>query len=166
MPIRQNPTADLLALVPVHLLQGESAYETQLLQAYAQEARAYLESFPWCTGLRQLLYGIGVGGVIAVFLAEISVKATAQEWLWVVTGDLPAAYLPMERAGAPCEALLAYCDEVGRWALEVRAGTLGPQSLALRAEATLDVAAELEAKLLTLRRIVLPALCPPCAPPP
>lgn len=131
-----------------------------MLRAYADEARSYLEDYPWCTGVRQLLYGVGVGGVVAVFLAELCVKGLEVQWLWVLAGELPAAYLPVEKAADPCAALRVYCDEVAVWVEEVRRGAASPRGLSPRAPATREVADELAVKLITVRRIVLPALCP------
>lgn len=160
MTTHKGPPVDATALIPDHLLQGESEYETRMLRAYAQEARGYLESFPWCTGIRQLLYGVGVGGVIAVFLGELSIKALDREWLWIVAGDLPTAYFAAELADTPCLALRHYCAGVEAWAAAVRTKALDAQAMALRAEASLEIAVELSAKVLTVRRIVLPVLCP------
>lgn len=159
MPSPSSPRVDTTSLIPDSSLRGETERETQQLREYAQRARALLESFAWCTGIRQLLYGVGVGGVIAVFFADVLIKGRTREWLWVVAGDLPAAYLPEAEALTPCAALAAYCAGAAAWAAAVLTGTLGPQQLALAAEASPEVACEVAAKVATVQRLVLPALC-------
>jgi hypothetical protein len=148
------------SLLPVDLLTGESEFETQLLLSYLQDARSFLSGFAWCTELREQFFGVGVGGVIAVFLMEVVVKGVDHEWLWVITGDLPAAYISRDRAASPCEALIVYGTIVEQWVEAVCSGSLGRDVFALPVDATLETAALLGSKLRTLQRIVLPALCP------
>lgn len=159
MPSHSSPRVDTTTLIPDASLRGQTERETQYLQEYARRARALLESFVWCTGIRQLLYGVGAGGVIAVFFADVLIKGKTREWLWVVTGDLPAAYLPESAGPTPCAALSAYCEGAAAWAAAVLAGALGPQHLALSAEASPEVAREVAAKVATVQRLVLPVLC-------
>lgn len=160
-----SPRVDTTSLIPDSSLRGETERETQLLAEYAQRARMLLEGFAWCTGVRQLLYGVGAGGVIAVFFADVLVKGKVREWLWVVTGDLPAAYLPEDAAATPCAALAAYCEGVAAWAEAVQRQELGPRHLALAIEASPEVARDVAAKVATVRRWVLPILCAESEPP-
>lgn len=159
MPSPSSLRVDTASLIPDSSLRGQTERETQQLQEYARRARALLESFAWCTGVRQLLYGLGAGGVIAVFFADVLVKGKSREWLWVVTGDLPSAYLPEAAAHSPCAALAAYCEGAAAWADAVQRHALGPQHLALSVEASPAVAREVAAKVATVQRLVLPALC-------
>jgi hypothetical protein len=67
------------------------------------EARRYVSAFHWCKGIRDAWFGLGVGGVVAVFLFEIeALGELADDTLWVVVGDLPSAHLgaPRRRRGA------------------------------------------------------------------
>ncbi len=149
----------LAGLLDARALQGETAYETQLLASHREAARAHLESFAWCTEVRDERYGIGVGGVIAAFAMEVLVKGRTREWLWVVAGDLPPAYFSLARAVCPCAALRAYCELVERWVAAVQSGTLHRDVLPLGVEATAEAAGMVGAKLATMKRLVLPALC-------
>lgn len=165
MSVLHAPRVSTAEMIPAHLLRGETEYETRLLLSYVEEARTFLESHAWCVGIRQLLYGVGVGGVIAAFFAQVNVKAVAHEWLWVVVGDVPAAYFSEDRATTPCAALAEYCDGAERWAKAVEQGALGPAQLALRCEATPAAARVVADKVHTLRRLVLPVLCSAAASP-
>jgi hypothetical protein len=153
-------------LPPARDLQGISDYETQWLLSYLDQARACVESFAWCTEVRDERFGVGLGGVMAVFLLEVLVKGRSREWLWVVAGDLPPAYFSLARAAEPGEALHVYCELIERWVEAVERGTLDRDVFPLGVEPTAAVAATLRAKLATVRRIVLPALCAEAEPPP
>jgi hypothetical protein len=87
------------------------------------EARAYLTSHRWCAGIRQGFVGIAVGGVVGVFLFHIDpAKTEVEEWLWIVVGDVPPAYLVVDQAGNPARALDAYISEMTVWVHAVREG--------------------------------------------
>jgi hypothetical protein len=152
---------DVRSMLPIHQMKGESEFETRLLLSYVDEACMWLSGYTWCTEIRERLFGVGVGGVIAVFLIEVVVKSVDLEWLWVVVGDLPPAYFARSHAGSPCEALLFYCNLVEQWADAVGREPSGRDLFRFRVDATAEVAAMLTSKVETLRRIVIPALCPP-----
>jgi hypothetical protein len=59
-----------------------------------KEAEAFLRSFDWCQSISQSYFGLGIGGVVAVFLFSIvPKKKDIDEWPCVVGGDLPPAYV-------------------------------------------------------------------------
>lgn len=164
-----SSSLDPRELIPAAELQGISSYETQLLKSYQERARACLESFAWCTAIRQERFAAGVGNQLAVFLMEVLVKGRTREWLWVIAGELPAAYFAEARAPCPCQALRVYRELVERWVDAVTHGTLDRDVFALGVEATREAAAALRARLAAIERIVLPLLCQPAdpaAPPP
>lgn len=105
-------------------LIGEDAEDTRLLRKMAQEAEAYLASHRWAPPISQLLLGYGLGGVLALFLAQLSAPLPGGEddCLWVVVGDLPPAYFVTDAARTPREALGVYCELMEDWADRVLAG--------------------------------------------
>jgi hypothetical protein len=161
MTERQSLPQIASALPLAEDLVGQSDYETSLLRSYLEQARQCLLDFAWCTELREQRFGVGIGGVIAVFLVEAVVKGRDREWLWVIAGDLPVVYFAHGRAPDPCAALREYCDILESWVRAVDTATLGRDIFPLRAEPTRQVAQVIAAKVTTMRRIVLPALCPP-----
>ena len=63
-----------------------------------------------------MYFGDGYGGIVAVFLFRIEAeRAEIDEWLWVVFGDVPPAYLVTDIAKSPSQALEAYVAEVSKW---------------------------------------------------
>lgn len=61
-------TIDHERLIPVEEMTGEDAEETAQLRLTLGEARSYLTNFPWCRSIEREFFGLGVGGVVSVFL--------------------------------------------------------------------------------------------------
>jgi hypothetical protein len=87
-------------------LRGETPSETQELQNSFAEAKNYIQSFKWCEGIRESYFGGGVGGIVGLFLFNIlPSEPEVDEWVWVVVGDLPPAYLLGRDSPTASEAL-------------------------------------------------------------
>ncbi|HMV86500.1 MAG TPA: hypothetical protein PKA34_25610 [Blastocatellia bacterium] len=103
-------------VTPVRLMKGDNDKDTSLLSEMFDDASTYITSFAWCAGILESYFGLGVGGVVAVFLFKIRPAAKEiDDWLWVVVGDLPSAYLVTDNAPNPACALEAYIDEMEEW---------------------------------------------------
>jgi hypothetical protein len=82
----------------------------------AEKAIGYVQSFEWCVELHDLYFGDGVGGVVAIFLFRVTIRGVEDsEWIWVVVGDLPSAYMEFEPSHSPRAALLRYIVGVEAW---------------------------------------------------
>lgn len=117
---------------------GEDDEETGRLRALVDEAERYLAGQRWCGAVRERWLGLGVGGVVDVALLRIDPLEDADEWLWVVVGDVPPLYLDVDElpdAGAALEAYIALRRE---WVDAVRANEpvdeLAPVDVAPTAE--------------------------------
>ena len=114
---------DRSTIVSADQIKGEDEEETGLLRDMFGSAKTFLLSFTWCAGIREEYYGFGVGGVVAVFLFRIvRARPGVDEWLWVVVGDIPSAYLVTDDAPNPACALAGYIREMLRWVHAVRRG--------------------------------------------
>jgi hypothetical protein len=81
-------------VVPMEYLTGDDEADSGLLAGMARQAAEYLMSFDWCVSIMDTYFGDGIGGVVAVFLFRIlPARPHIDEWIWVVVGDLPSAYL-------------------------------------------------------------------------
>ena len=93
---------DIGKLTPSADLRGDSDEDTQLLRSMLEEAQTFLTSFDWCKRVEASYFGLGVGGVVAVFLFHIlPAHSGVDDSLWVVAGDLPAAYLVVDESPDP-----------------------------------------------------------------
>jgi hypothetical protein len=128
--------------------------------ARISDARGYLGAFSWCRAIREAHFGCGVGGVVAVFLFGIDGDPGVDEWLWVVSGDLPSACFVVDRAPDALSALSVYCELVNAWVAAVRGNGDLADAFPVRAEPTEENAGALAFRIELLRSEIVPALRP------
>jgi len=141
-------------------MRGEDDEDTCLLQQMSHDAEAYLRSFSWCRDVQTSFFGGGVGGVFAVFLFNIrSTRADVSPWIWIVVGDIPSAYLPIEDAETSAEVFKTYLRGMGRWVDYARSEHNTPPGddvPPVKIPATPEWAEKLEKRLNSLRLIIQP----------
>lgn len=116
-----NSTPRLDELFPWAEIDGDSPEEARLLRKTADDAREYLRQLPWCKEIISSYFGIGVGGVFVVCLFKITpARPNIEEWIWVIEGDLPSAYLGYSIAQNPAAALDTYIGGAMDWVVAVR----------------------------------------------
>lgn len=151
-----NSQIDWSKLQPATQIRGEDDDETRELRAALEEARSYLTSFSWCTRIEEEFFGLGIGGVVVVFLFRIRPVGAIDHWLWVIAGDIPSAYLVTDRARSPVDALAGYCELMEDWIRAVRQGNLR-DAFPVLAEPTAENADLLEKRVALLRTQIIPA---------
>jgi hypothetical protein len=80
-------------------------------------------------------------------------------WIWIIVGDIPSAYLPLEDAASSAEVFKTYLWGMSKWvelAREGRSGTADDGVPPVNVPATPEWAEKLEQKLNSLRLIVQP----------
>ena len=83
---------------PVDSIEGDSIDDTKLLREMAKEAHDFMREQEWCECIDHQYLAYGVGGVVAVFLFQITpTSEDVDSFLWVIVGDLPPAFLVVER---------------------------------------------------------------------
>jgi hypothetical protein len=148
-----NEWVDVSLLTPLRSMAGDTAEDTRLLKQMAKEARAYLRSFRWCKSIHQGWFGLGAGGVCAVFFFEIlPSKKQIDRRLWVIVGDLPPAYLVVDGSPNPREALGTYVELVQEWVDAVRTGKSIDGCIPVNASPTRTNASALGKRLRFLRK--------------
>lgn len=151
---RNQPAA---FVIPMDLISAESEEEKSLLLRFAVNAEEFITGFSWCRGIQEKYFGNGVGGIIGVFLFHIVPQSPAvDEWLWVIVGDLPPAYLVLDKAKAPSAALRSYIDEMFRWVSAVDAGRPTDELIPVDVAPTREHADMLRKRLTMLRNELLP----------
>lgn len=139
---------DQLNVRPIAEMLGQDAEDGVLLRQQLQTARQFLTSFAWCRGIRQEFFGAGVGGIVGVFLFEIDTASEdVDRWLWVVTGDIPPAYLVTDNIRSPNDAMRVYAAEMRAWVAAVRAQRPLQDLIPVNAQPTPAAARDLEARL-------------------
>jgi len=136
--------------------EGDEEEALELKKLY-DEARRYIGSFRWHGEIERALFGLGIGGVVGVFLVELAPAAPdVDPILWVVVGDLPPAYLSAEDAPEPDLALEVYIREMRRWVEAVTSGTDLADLIPVNAPPTIENAVDLEKRLNLLETEILP----------
>jgi hypothetical protein len=149
LPVRYVGSAEDVA--------GESPEDTNLLRSMAREAESYLCSFAWCQSVEKRYFGAGVGGVVGVFFFRIRPsRLGVDEWLWVIVGDLPPAYLVTDQAKTPSEALRVYIHEMRRWSDLAKSGRTSPDVISVSVPPTPEYAGQLVSRLRFLEEEILP----------
>jgi hypothetical protein len=113
---------DFSKVVPCERFVGDDAEDTELIAEMVKRARAYLGSFAWCRAIDECYIGdIAVGGVVAVTLFKIAPdRPGVDEWVWVIVGDLPPAYITTEEAPNAACALDGYIGAMQAWVEAVK----------------------------------------------
>jgi hypothetical protein len=144
-------------VIPLSQMTGEDEEDSQLLQAMADEAKRYLSSFKWCQGIRERFFGNGCGGIVAVFLFRIEPSShEIDEWLWVVFGEIPPAYLVTDECRTPSEALTGYIGEMSKWVALAKEARSSVDVIPVNVPSTPENADGLAKRLTFLREIVVP----------
>jgi hypothetical protein len=137
--------------------QGDRGHPRGQVADSRQPTERLLEH-EWCRSVRREYFGLGVGGVLAVFCFEIDpAESDADRWLWIVVGDLPPAYLVPDFAATATEALSVYCEVMQEWVDAVREGDDLSEVFPVRAEPTEEHVAMLESRLEMIRGEIIPA---------
>jgi hypothetical protein len=136
-------------------IEGEDDEDTALLKEMFSVASAYLSSFKWCSRIEESYIGIGVGKVVAVFLFRLlPAQEGVDEWVWVVVGDIPPAYITNGTPNPAC-ALDAYIYQMSRWVEAVKAGKSVDELIPVNVEPTMEWAELLERRLAFLDKEIL-----------
>jgi hypothetical protein len=152
---------DMLSVTPAAHMMGEDEEETDQLHALLHEATEYMQSFRWCHGIAESYFGLGIGGILAVFLFRIDSPPPVDEWLWAVVGDIPPCYLVTEAAPTPLAALQTYCDVMQDWVTAVRNKWPLDELAPVNAEPTERNAAALDSRIAFVRTQIIPLFSSP-----
>lgn len=145
-------------IIPLDQMLGGDDEDTALLRVMASGAENFLRCFPWCSGIREAYYGDGYGGIVAVFLFRIeSSRVGVDEWLWVVFGDVPPAYLVTDSCKTPSQALEGYMGEILKWVSLAKEGRTSKDVIPVYVPATPENAADVEGRMKIIKEVIIPA---------
>ena len=128
------------------------------MRVMASSAENYIRSFAWCKGIREIWFGDGYGGVVAVFLFHIEpAMSEVDEWLWVISCDLSPAYLVTDSCKTPSQALEGYIEEISKWIQLAKQGRSSSDVIPVYMAATPGNADSVEKRLKVLQENIVPA---------
>ena len=139
---------------PFVLHDEEEGCDTLVLRA-----NEFLDKFAWARGRKNLWVADCIPGVLGIFLVELApMGKDIDQFIWVVVGDLPPAYLTSEYAKSPRGALDGYMGEMLAWVEAVENGKPTDELIPNNGAPTLANARALRSRLEFLGREVLPRL--------
>jgi hypothetical protein len=152
--------APVRGVVPATQAVGHDQEDTQLIRAMADDAARYSDGFTWCESVLEVYFAAGVGGVLCVFLLHIRPSRDGvDEWMWVVIGDIPPAYLPLEDCSSAKEVFETYLWGMRNWVRSAKLGRSGTDEdniPPVNVAATPENAALLEKRLAKLEELLMP----------
>jgi hypothetical protein len=122
--------------------------ESREVWQLAEDAEAYLLEAPWCFSIRSTKMAWSLApkiGVFAITIEPANPDIIAE--FWVIVGDLPPAYLPLERALHWQDALELYCNGMQMWVDAVREGRSVAELIPVAVAPTMDHADLLQLRL-------------------
>jgi hypothetical protein len=129
------------------------------LTAALLEAREYINFYDWGKVINSEYLGYGVEGIVYIFLFEISPgRSDVPQWIWVIVGDVPSAFIPGDKSKTPYEALDEYIDAMEEWVEAARQGKSVAKLIPVNVPANLTNAEMLDGRLKFLDEKVLPLL--------
>lgn len=120
-PVRVQP--DLAKLIPMTRYRETNPREAAAVEDMHAEASTFLQRQKWCESIRQSYVGLAHPGIVAVFLFDlVPTSADVDQWVWVVVGDLPSAYIGSDDCPTAGAALDGYIGEMDEWVEAALAG--------------------------------------------
>lgn len=148
---------DIRKMQPVDSIEGDSVDDTKLLREMATEAHEFMSEQEWCERIDQQYLAYGVGGVVAVFLFQITPRSEdVDSCLWVIVGDLPPAFIVVDDNPTAADALDGYCSEMEAWVEAVELGESVDELIPVNGAPSSDNAEQLKGRLGFLRSEIRP----------
>lgn len=149
---------DLSRVLPVP--KGLERGRNHAFAQYHTAARDHLLFYNWCDGIIEEYVGAYYEGIIGIFLFRFMPRlVSVDEWIWVVVGDLPPAYLTCDACENPAEALAGYLGEMMEWVEAAERGESVANLIPVNVPSTQENASSLRTRLRFLQQKILPELC-------
>lgn len=122
-----------------------------------REAKEFLQFYDWCAEIKESFVGMVHPGIVAVFLFHIvPLKADIDDWVWVIAGDLPPAYITTDECPNPATALDGYIGAMLEWVDAAQKGGSVASLIPVNLPATRENALKLKTRLDFLDSRILP----------
>lgn len=123
-------------------------YKSEVIEL-SKEAEQYLSSLNWC---KKIIEGCVVkewGYILAIFYFKIepSINSNADNFVWVIVGDLPPAYIDIQSAKNEYEALNSYVFLMEDWINHAKKGLSVDECFPINVEPTEEYAAMLASRV-------------------
>lgn len=142
-------------LVEVSRISSTFREDREELNSLSKEAIAFLMGFGWCTSIAAAYLALAVPNVFGVFLINlVPTRPEVDNWLWVVVGDIPPAYLVVDHCSDGIKALETYLREMRRWVETVNKGESVEDCIPVNCAPTKKNAKDLSERLTLLNQFI------------
>ncbi len=128
-----------------------STENTEYLSSCFQEAVDYIKGYNWLSGIKEAYVGMYFDGILSVFLLDLELNNEKQfeddNYVWVIVGDLPPAYITSEDAPNPACALDGYVGAMYEWVNAVSKGESVEKLIPVNVMPTVEYAQMLKQRL-------------------
>lgn len=153
----EGTVAPFIQFEAVELMQPDSELFGSELLEQLNEAESFLLSFSWLHAIEQAYLGNWFEGIVGIFLFKISPKLVGvDDFVWVIVGDLPSAYITVDDCPNPAAALDGYIGALEEWVSAVLMGEPIEELIPVDAPANRENALALKARLQFLDEHILP----------
>lgn len=157
-PVRMSSSPDTSKVIEWSKYLATRKGELAEMRSMYQEAREFLKFYDWCSEIRQSFVGMLYPGIVGVFLFRIvPSRDDVDEWIWVIVGDLPSAYLTVDECPNPATALDGYVGALLEWVDAAQHGRSVAELIPVNVPATKENAAFLKTRLNFLDERILSA---------
>lgn len=146
MTMKASP--DLSKVVEWSKYLADQQEDVAEMNSMYQEAREFLEFYDWCSEINESFIGMLYPGIVGVFLFRIvPSRQNVDQWIWVIVGDLPPAYLTTDECPNPATALDGYIGAMLEWVDAAKNGKSVAELIPVNVPATKENAKMLKTRL-------------------
>ena len=126
----------------------------------AEEAQNYLKSHKWCDKIIQGWLAEEWGYILSIFYFELkpTQSSNADNYVWIIVGDLPPAYIDIQSASNSFEALNAYVLIMEEWINNIKQGKSVDDCFPINVEPSIKYADMLSSRINIIKSDFLPSL--------
>lgn len=118
------------------------------LYRLCEASERYLMKHNWCKSILEGWLALYWEGVLSVSLFQIDpLHAEVDDYVWVVEGDIPPAYIDVESASSPKEVLESYVLIMSEWTNSILEGGTVEESYPVEVPPTMEYATMLKNRL-------------------
>lgn len=153
--MESQPNMD--SVTPIKYYPPNKIFDYEVDECLVSEAEKYVSKFTWNEGIVERYIGYILRLKLGIFLFKIKkTRIDVDEWIWVLVGDIPPAYLTTDSCKTPSEALDGYIGAMEDW-IEVAISKKSLEGvIPVNVAPTVDNIKSLESRLKFLDLEVLP----------
>lgn len=138
---------------------SELEYKDEV-SASLQEAQCYLMRHEWCTAIEAGWIASSFGYILNIFYFKIIPDHIScdDDFVWIIVGDIPPAYIDIISATNAFEALYCYIHLMDEWVKKVKKGDSTDECFPINAPQKRKYAKMLESRLKILKEDYLPII--------